>query len=234
MQKRLVRKLDLEKAISEIHPHPMPKAYLEQYTIPSDVAAEILYIAAYIHDDIINKTVVDLGCGTGRLAIGAALLGAREATGVDIDRAAVTVAHKNAEKMGVREKTHWIVADIDAVQGFFHGVLQNPPFGVQRREADRKFIKKSIELGHRIYSLHRSGKRNQEFIKRLKGRGTRFIPTQPTPFLKRFIEKHGGRIKAIYAMLMTIPHMFDFHRKRKHRFVVDLYVIEGKPSENSK
>jgi len=228
MQKRLVRKLDLEKALSEIDHHPTPEAYLEQYTIPSDVAAEILFIAAYTYDDIIDKTVVDLGCGTGRLAIGAALLGAREAIGLDIDKVAVTIAQKNAEKMGVRAKTHWILADIDVIHGFFYAVLQNPPFGVQRRQADRKFIKKSLELGHRIYSLHKSGERNQEFIKRLSGRGTRFKSAQPSPFLKRFIEKHGGKIEAVYPMLMTIPHMFEFHRKRKHRFVADLYVIEGR------
>lgn len=27
-------------------------------------------------------------------------------------------------------------------------------------------------------------------------------------------------------MVLAIPHMFDFHTKRKHEFVVDLYVIE--------
>jgi len=209
MQKRLVRKLDLEKAISEINPHPTPKAYLEQYTIPPEVAAEILYVAAYIYDDIINKTVVDLGCGTGRLAIGAALLGAREVMGVDIDRVAVMVAQKNAEKMGVGGKTRWVVADINAVRGSVHTVLQNPPFGVQRREADRKFIKKSLELGHRIYSLHKSGKRNQEFI-------------------KRFIERNGGRITGIFPMNMDIPRTFKFHTKRKYRVKVDLYRVEGK------
>ena len=155
MQRRLVRKLDLEKAVFEIRPHPAPKAYLEQYTIPPEVAAEILYIAAYIYDDIIGKTVIDLGCGTGRLAIGAALLGAKEAIGVDIDKSSVKLAQKNAEKLGVEEKTLWIIADIDAIRGSFNTVLQNPPFGVQRRRADRKFIKKSLELGDKIYSLHK-------------------------------------------------------------------------------
>jgi predicted RNA methylase len=32
--------------------------------------------------------------------------------------------------------------------------------------------------------------------------------------------------------LMTIPHMFDFHTERRHRFVVDLYVIRGKMNPN--
>lgn len=217
----------MEKAISKIEPHPTPKAYLEQYTISSVTAAEVLYIATYIYDDIINKTVVDLGCGTGRLAIGAALLGAREAFGVDVDKVAVNAARENAERMDVKRKTHWITADIDVVRGTFDTVLQNPPFGVQRRRADRKFVKKSLEFGRTVYSLHKGGKSNRDFIKRLRGRGTLFIPVSPSPFLKRFIEEHGGEIKAVYAMLMTIPHMFEFHRKRKHEFVVDLYVIEG-------
>ncbi len=50
-------------------------------------------------------------------------------------------------------------------------------------------------------------------------------------FLKNFIEKHDGKIRAVYAMIMTIPYMFEFHRKRKHEFVVNLYVIERDKSE---
>ena len=213
MQKRLVRKLDLEKAIAKIKPHPAPKAYLEQYTITPQVAAEMLYIAAYIHDDIIKKTVLDLGCGTGRLAIGAALLGAGETIGVDIDKAAVRLARKNAEKMGVEEKTLWVAANLGVIRSTFDTVLQNPPFGVQRRRADRKFIKKALELGDKIYSLHKSGESNREFI-------------------KRFIEKHGGKVKGICPMKIDIPRLFKFHTKRKRSVMVDLYRIEGKACES--
>lgn len=209
MQKRLVRKLDLEKAISRIKPHPDPKAYLEQYTIPADVAAEILFTAAYIYDDIIAKTVVDLGCGTGRLAIGGALLGARETFGVDVDRAAVKMAQRNAGELDVKEMTHWIAGDINSIQGSFDTILQNPPFGVQRRRADRKFIERSLELGRRIYSLHKAGEGNREFI-------------------KRFIEKRGGRVMSIFTLSMQIPRLFEFHTKKTHAVQVDLYRIEGK------
>jgi len=210
-QKRLVRKRDLERALSEIEAHPLPNAYLEQYTTPSKVAAETLHLAAYVYDDIIDKTVMDLGCGTGRLALGAALLDAREVFGVDVDRAAVRVAQKNAEIMGVKEKTHWIAADIDVVKGTFDTVLQNPPFGVQRRRADRRFITKSLELSSTIYSFHKGGESNREFI-------------------KRFIEGHGGRVTNIFPLKMEIPRMFKFHTKRKRSIQVDLYRIEGKSS----
>ena len=75
-QKRLIRKLDLERFLSTIKPHSNPKANLEQYTITESTAATMLYLAAYTYCDIIGKRVLDLGCGTGRLALGAAFLGA--------------------------------------------------------------------------------------------------------------------------------------------------------------
>ena len=45
--------------------------------------------------------VLDMGCGSGILGIGAALLGAREITAVDVDEAAVRTAGENFEKNGV-------------------------------------------------------------------------------------------------------------------------------------
>lgn len=226
VQRRLVRKRNLEIALSKVEPHPTPKAYLEQYTIPANVAAEILYVAAYVNDDIIGKNIVDLGCGTGRLAIGAALLGAKETVGIDIDKTAVKLAFKNAIKLGVKDKTSWVVADIDAIHGAFDTVIQNPPFGVQKRKADRKFLQKSLEIAQRIYSLHK-GESSKELAKTLKKRGTSIKPVQPSIFLKRFIKKRGGKIRATYAMTMTIPYMFKFHRKRKHEFLINLYIIEN-------
>jgi len=190
-----------------VEPHPSPKACLEQYTVPVDAAAEVLFIAAYINDDIVGKTVADLGCGTGRLAIGAAVLGAKETVGVDIDKTAVKLAKENTKKTGVDEKTQWLVADIDSLHGTFDTVLQNPPFGVQRRRADRKFLLKSLELASRVYSLHKGGENNRAFI-------------------KRFIEGQRGKDTGIFPMKLVIPRMFGFHTKTKYKVDVDLYRVE--------
>jgi predicted RNA methylase len=54
-----------------------------------------------------------------------------------------------------------------------------------------------------------------------------FVQVQPSTFIERFISKNGGSVKAVYAMLMTIPKMFDFHTKLKHDFVIDLYLIKN-------
>jgi len=226
MQKKLVRKLDLEMLLSRIEPHPSPKPSLEQYTISAYVAATMLYMAAYTYNGIVGKTVLDLGCGTGRLALGAAFLGAKQVVGVDIDKTAVRVAFENSVRTGLKGKVQWIAADIDAIHGNFDTVLQNPPFGVQRRKADRKFLEKALETGKVVYSLHKSLLKDKTFIKKLRAGKSGVGPVSPSPFLRRFIEKRGGKIRAVYAMVMTIPHMFNFHEKRRHEFIADLYVIE--------
>lgn len=225
MQRRIIRKLELETFLSKVKAHPSPKPSLEQYTIPSDVAATILHIAAYTYDDLIGKTVLDLGCGTGRLAIGAAYLGAQHVVGVDIDKKAIKTAIKNSSMFNLKEKIEWVTADLDAVHGKFDTVLQNPPFGVQKRGADRKFLIKALQVGKKIYSLHKSLHKEKSFMEKLKK--VKVMPVSPSPFIRRLTKENGGEIKATYAMLMKIPHMFPFHTKEKHEFIVELYVINS-------
>jgi ribosomal protein L11 methyltransferase len=52
--------------------------------------------------DVSHQRVLDYGCGSGILAIGAALHGATEIDAVDIDEAAVSSTLLNAEANGVR------------------------------------------------------------------------------------------------------------------------------------
>jgi len=225
-QKRLIRKLDLERFLSQIEPHPSPQARLEQYTVSEAIAATVLYLAAYTNDDIIGKTVLDLGCGTGRLALAASYLGAQCVVGVDVDKMAINAASENSEKAGLETNVSWVVGDISAITGRFDTVLQNPPFGVQRRAADRKFLEKALEVGNVVYSLHNHPHTDKQLIQRLKANPASLLQVAPSPFIEKFVESHHGVVKAVYAMLMTIPRMFDFHTKMKYDFVIDLYLIK--------
>ncbi|RZL68296.1 MAG: 50S ribosomal protein L11 methyltransferase [Variovorax sp.] len=68
-----------------------------------------------------GQRVLDYGCGSGILAIGAAKYGASEIDAVDIDEAAVTSTRLNAEANGVLLKA----ALPDAAKGRYQTVLAN-------------------------------------------------------------------------------------------------------------
>jgi putative methylase len=215
----------LERFLSKVAPQPNPQVSLEQYTLSEQVAANILYIAAYGNDDIVGKSVLDLGCGTGRLALGASLIGAKEVVGVDIDRLAIKTASENSRKAHLPNDIQWVIGDISVVVGRVDTVLQNPPFGVHMRGADRAFLVKALKVGNSVYSIHNHPEVDTQLIKQLKD-SQGFLQVPASPFLERFVRQHGGAVTTVYALLMTIPRMFDFHTKLKHDFIIDLYVIK--------
>lgn len=74
--------------------------------------------------------VLDVGTGSGVLAVAAALLGARSAVGIDIDPAAVDVTLANAAASGVAGKVSASTAPLAEVGGEFDVVLANIGAGV--------------------------------------------------------------------------------------------------------
>lgn len=76
----------------------------------------------------VNKdtSILDVGCGSGILAVAALLLGAKSAVGVDIDEMAVKTAKENAEINGVGGKMEVIHGNLtDKVSGKYNVVAAN-------------------------------------------------------------------------------------------------------------
>jgi putative methylase len=199
-----MRKRELEILLEKVLPNPSPKLFFEQYTIPTKTAAEVLFIANNVYNDIKGKRVIDLGCGTGRLAIGAAILEAKEVFGVDIDPIAIKMAKENANRLQVQ--INLIIGDIECVHNDFDTVLMNPPFGSWRRGADINFLKKAIEISKVVYSLHKRNEKSREHI-------------------SKKANEFGAKIDKVYELEMIIPWMFNFHRKKKYSIKVDLYRV---------
>ena len=197
-----VRKRDLEITLQAIAPHPNPKVNLEQYTTPADIAADLLFRACYTYGDIRGKTVVDLGTGTGRLAIGAAILGADQVVGVDLDSESVHAALSNSKRM--RMKVDWVIGDIEVVRGLFDTVIMNPPFGTKREHADVKFLNAALKMSKVMYSIHKSTTRS---------------------FISRWLKDAHAEFEVVMTTKMLIPHQYDFHHKRSYLVVIDALRI---------
>ncbi len=70
-------------------------------------------------------TVLDVGCGSGVLAIGACVFGAAAAVGVDIAPAAVPVTIANAHANGVTDRIEVSTTDLADVDGIYDLVVAN-------------------------------------------------------------------------------------------------------------
>lgn len=197
-----MRRKRLEILLSTLKDLPAPKPHLEQYSLSGREAAEFLWFAI---NDIIGKRVLDAGCGSGRLAIGCSLLGAWHSIGIDIDKEAVSIALKNAKGVGV--PVDFIVCDYRLPPlKFVDVVIQNPPFGIQRRHADKIFVKSSLEISKIIYTMH---KHSEENIK----------------FLTSLFSKCGGEVIWIRQTIIRIPPTMAHHKERFHEVKVDIYKV---------
>lgn len=77
----------------------------------------------YVKND---TKVLDIGCGSGILAIASVLLGAENAVGVDIDSQSVKTAKENAEINKISEKCEFIHGDLaEKVTGKYNVVCAN-------------------------------------------------------------------------------------------------------------
>ena len=74
-------------------------------------------------EDIRDKVVMDMGCGTAILAILAAKLGARHTYGIDIDAVAAASAFDNARKNRVSRKVETYCGDASLLQRGKYDIL---------------------------------------------------------------------------------------------------------------
>ncbi|MFZ0943678.1 MAG: 50S ribosomal protein L11 methyltransferase [Syntrophobacteraceae bacterium] len=72
-----------------------------------------------------RRSLLDLGTGSGILAIGAALLGFSEVVGIDNDPEAVQVAEENIVLNGLSEQIRLLCATPEGVSGSFDVVISN-------------------------------------------------------------------------------------------------------------
>ncbi|MDI6860006.1 MAG: METTL5 family protein [Methanocellales archaeon] len=201
-----MKKKQLEMILENVRGFSAPDVRKEQYVTPAPIAAELLHFA-YMQGDL-SGTVFDLGCGTGTLAIGAKLLGAEKVIGVDVDMRALHIARANAERLGV--DIEFICCDVKDFtvcrcrEGVSPSVIMNPPFGAQIKGSDRPFLRKALEIGEVVYSLHNVGSGN---------------------FISKFIHPHAIITHQI-AIDFPIKRTFKFHKKDIEIVNVELYRLE--------
>lgn len=202
-----MRHAELVRLIQRVPAFRSPRADLEQLVTPAEAAAALLELADRL-DGLSGRSVLDLGSGTGRLALGAAALGARPVRGVEGDAAAVELAREAARSLDL--EVVFEHQDVARATGTAELVVMNPPFGAQRRHADRPFWERAFALAERsVYAF--SLKESRTFIGRQAvARGAHVLEVAPVPWSLGRTFPHHDRARVALEVdlwaLRTVPH----------------------------
>ena len=208
--KEIRSKSGLAIVLSKLKGFEKPKVSVEQYSMDSEIGASVLWNALY-NGDIKQKEIVDLGCGTGVLGIGALLLGAKKVYFVDIDEKVIGIAEENLRKVksecSVAGEAVFLCMDIKNFHEEADVVIQNPPFGTKQKHIDRIFLKKAVELAPVIYSFHKSSTKI---------------------FVESFAKDNNLGITAYFEFSFPLKQTMGFHRREIKRTNVACWRLEKK------
>ncbi|MFQ5907975.1 MAG: METTL5 family protein [Thermoplasmata archaeon] len=196
-----IKRKDLAIFLQTLDPLPKPKDTLEQYPVPADIAAEVLF-RAYGHRDVWRRRVADLGCGNGVLAVGAAHLEASGVIALDADEEALRVARGNAERRDL--DVVFVHSDVRAFAEEVDTVFMNPPFGGQRKHADRPFLEAALRAAPVVYTFHNAA---------------------TGPFVEQEVNRLGGTVRERRTYKFPLPLSQPYHRKSAGEVEVHHYRI---------
>ena len=205
----MATKRALEGQLAVVAGFENPRASLEQYPTPPELAAHVIHLAD-LHGDIENRTVVDLGAGTGMFTLGAALRGPKRVIGLELDGGPIRTAMDNRRRVGTTTPIHWLQADATRPPLSLDEpatVVMNPPFGAQNGQAgaDRGFLKTAAEIAGVSYSVHNTGSR---------------------AFVEAFAADNGGEVTHGFAAAFEVHKQFDHHTERRREIETEVYRIE--------
>lgn len=183
-----------------------PDIGLEQYPTPPDLAAHLLHLAD-LQGDIAGRTVLDLGTGTGILALAAACRNPARVLGLERDADALAVARENERVVAPETSVDWLRGDATRPPlRSVSTVVMNPPFGARsgNEGVDRAFLATAASVAAVSYSIHNAGSKS---------------------FVESFAADEGGEVTHAFAAEFAVPRLYDHHDSDRDTINVEVFRI---------
>jgi len=172
---------------------------LEQYQTESELAADLLW-NINLQDPIKGKIIADLGCGNGIFGVGCLLLKAKSVYFVDKDN--LDIARNNCHGF---KNAKFVNCDILEFNKKVDVVIMNPPFGVQKRKADKSFLETAMKISRKIYSIHK---------------------IESKKFIEKLCKDNNFAVNYIMKFKFPLRRSYKFHKKERYYVDVGLWCIE--------
>ncbi len=193
----------LESQLAELKTFIKAKEQLEQYLTPAKIAAKIV---TENKEQIVEKTILDLGAGTGMLGIAALLIGAKKVIFIEEDKDAIILLEENLEKFGLSKKAKIVHKKLHLTDEEADSTIMNPPFGTRKRHADREFLDYAITHSNFVISMHK---------------------TSTIDAIKKHIQDLGANMLSYKDLEYTLDNTMSHHTKERRNIKVSLIISQN-------
>ena len=241
-----MKKTALAQQLAVVAGFESPQAGLEQYPTPPELAAHLIHVADLL-GDVEDRTVIDLGTGTGMLALGAALRGPAEVVGIDLDGRALRIARENRRRVGTTTPISWVRGDVarppldartDDDRGGDASDERQPTADrstagqptTDRSAVGRSMTDRSVTVvmnppfgaqnanEHADRAFLETTSRVADVSYSVHNRGSR-------EFVEAFVADGGGEVTQGFRAEISLPRQFDFHGEETKELDVEVFRI---------
>lgn len=240
----------LESELQDLRTFSNPKQNLEQYATTPLLATRVLQVAAVEFDDIEEKSVIDLGVGTGVLAIGAKLMGAGHVLGIDVDRNALEECKENLGTYEPELEVELCLMDVVELIRRYDYDDEDDNNDVEEEEEksenDEAAVKSVAKRKDYVWPRADTVLTNPPFGTRRKGADVAFLAaamkmagtavysfhkTSTREYIQKVaVKKLGAKsAKVVAEMKYGLKNQYGHHRKEEVEVFVDVWRIEPPP-----
>ncbi|CAL6416109.1 unnamed protein product [Bathycoccus prasinos] len=245
----------LESELQDLKTFSNPKQNLEQYATTPLLATRVLHVASVEFDDIEGKSVIDLGVGTGVLAIGAKLMGAGHVLGIDVDRDALEECKENLETYEPELEVELCLMDVvELIRRYDNDdedededdVEEEEEEEEEKSENDEAAVKSVAKRKDYVWPRADTVLTNPPFGTRRKSADVAFLAaamkmagtavysfhkTSTREYIQKVaVKKLGAKsAKVVAEMKYGLKNQYGHHRKEEVEVFVDVWRIEPPP-----
>lgn len=248
----------LERRLESVADFSEPRADLEQYLTTPTIAAHIAHLVA-MYDDVDRATVVDLGTGTGMLALAVGQYGPERVIGLEIDRTALQTARANEQRLRVAQEAdgekrpqtnadrtqpdyEWVQADVRTLPLCLESSRWDQAKSTRENSASSAIATDThrapvIAVSNPPFGAQRSNRHaDRPFLEKacVLGDVSYTIHNAGSQgFVESFATDHGGTVTHAFQATLEVGHRFEFHDDEQIDLEAEVYRIEWKQTEGT-
>ncbi|WP_135851176.1 METTL5 family protein [Halorussus salinus] len=233
-------KAALERRLSRVEEFADPRLDFEQYPTPADLAAHLVHLAS-VQGDLAGATVVDLGTGTGMLALGAAFCDPARVLALDRDPAALAQARENERRVAGDEgasatatgasatRVEWLLGDATRAPLCLSDAPDGPGASTDSTDAPGDCSPVTVLMNPPFGAQAGNEHADRAFLATasdLAGVSYSIHNAGSREFVEAFAADEGGEVTHAFRAELELPRRFDHQTSEREVLDAEVFRVE--------